>query len=157
MAFVKGNSISGIKAGETTITAVSGNNVSGQAKVTVLAPPRATPTVTTIKKEEFDAYEGEKYTDGSDYDSYFKISFDHPIASFKLNNISDNGSTKTTGSAIYNNVSIEAGSPIYFRVYVNQSDVFDYIGFSYVNKDGTSRAYSLHTSGRDGSVLMTEY
>ena len=157
VAFVNGNSISGIKAGETTITAVSGNNVSGQAKVTVLAPPRATPTVTTIKKEEFDAYEGEKYTDGSDYDSYFKISFDHPIASFKLNNISDNGSTKTTGSAIYNNVSVEAGSPIYFRVYVNQSDVFDYIGFSYVNKDGTSRAYSLHTSGRDGSVLMTEY
>ena len=50
VAFVKGNSISGIKVGETTITAVSGNNVSGQAKVTVLAPPRATPTVTTIKK-----------------------------------------------------------------------------------------------------------
>lgn len=157
VAFVDGNTVSGLKAGETTITATSGNNVSRQAKITVLAPPKATPTVTTIKKEEFETYGGEKYTDGSDYDSYFKISFNHPIASFRLNNISDDGSTKTTGSAIYNNVSVEANSPIYFRVYVNQSDVFDYIGFSYVNKDGTSKTYSLHTSGRDGSVLMTEY
>ncbi|MBE6887900.1 MAG: hypothetical protein E7484_05725 [Ruminococcaceae bacterium] len=157
VATVSGNTVTAVKAGETIITATSANGVSTQAKLVVLVPPKATPTVTTISKAEYDSYTGEKFTDGSPYASYFKISFDHPVAGFRINYVTDDFVSKTTGSAIYNNASVAANSPLYFAVCINESDVIDTRGFSYTNRDGSKKYYSLHVSGKDGSVLMTEY
>ena len=157
VATVSGNTLTGIKAGEAVITATSGNGITAQAKVIVTSPPQAKPTVTTISKAEFDSYGGEKYSDGSPYVSYFKISFDQPVASFRINYVTDNGNSIQTGSAIYNNASVPADSPLYFAVCVNTSDVVATRGFSFVNRDGSVKHFWLHFSGRDGSVTYSEY
>jgi len=157
IATINGNVVSAVKAGEATITVTSGNGISSQAKLIVLSPPKATPSVTTISKSEYESYGGEKYSDGSLYASYFKISFDHPVIAFRINYVNDNFTSKTTGDAIYNNAAVPANTPLYFAICINQSDVIDTRGFSYVNKDGSQKFYSLHPSGKDGSVLMTAY
>lgn len=157
VATVSGNTVTAVKAGESIITATSANGVTAQAKLVVLVPPKATPSVATISKAEFDSYTGEKFSDGSPYVSYFKITFDYPVAGFRVNYVNDDFVNKTTGSAIYNNASVAANSPLYFAVCINESDVIDTRGFSYTNKDGSKKYYSLHVSGKDGSVLMTEY
>ena len=157
VASVNGNTVSAIKAGETVITAVSGNGISAQAKITVLNPPKATPEIKTISKDKYDSYKGEKYSDGSPYASYFKITFDHPVEKFRINYVEDDGTKKKAGDAIYKNAEVAADSPLYFAICINESDVLDTRGFYYTNKDGSKKYYSLHVSGRDGSVLMTEY
>ncbi len=157
VASVNGNTVSAIKAGETVITAVSGNGISTQAKITVLNPPKATPKIKTISKSEYESHKGEKYSDGSPYASYFKITFDHPVEKFRINYVEDDGTKKKAGDAIYKNVEVAADSPLYFAICINESDIFDTRGFYYTNKDGSKKYYSLHVSGRDGSVLMTEY
>ena len=154
---VNGNTVSALKAGETVVTAVSGNGISAQAKITVLNPPKATPKVKTISKSEYESHKGEKYSDGSLYVSYFKITFDHPVESFRINYVEDDGTKKKAGDAIYKNVEVAADSPLYFAICLNESDVLDTRGFYYTNKDGSKKYYSLHVSGRDGSVLMSEY
>lgn len=157
VASVSGNIVTAVNAGETVVTVTSGNGVTAQAKIVVLTPPKATPTVTTISKDEYNAYSGEKYSDGSGYASYFKITFDHPVIGFRINRVSDDGVNKTTGAAVYNNAQVPASTPLYFAVCINESDVLDTRGFSYTNRDGSKKYYSLHLSGRDGTVLMTEY
>lgn len=157
VASVNGNTVTALKAGETVVTAVSGNGISAQAKVTVLNPPKATPKVKTISKSDYESYKGEKYSDGSPYVSYFKITFDHPVDNFRINYVEDNGTKKKPGDAIYKNVEVAADSPLYFAICLNESDVLDTRGFYYTNKDGSKKYYSLHVSGRDGSVLMSEY
>lgn len=157
VAEVNGSVVTALKAGESIITVTSGNGITAQAKLTVLVPPKATPTVTTVTKDEYNAYGGEKFSDGSPYASYFKISFDHPVLGFKINYVSDSGTSKTTGAAIYNYAQVPANTPVYFAVCINESDVLDTRGFSYTNRDGSKKFYSLHVSGKDGSVLKTEY
>ncbi len=157
VASVSGNTVSAHKAGETVVTAVSGNGISAQAKITVLNPPKATPKVKTISKSEYESHKGEKYSDGSPYASYFKITFDHPVESFRINYVEDDGTKKKAGDAIYKNAEVAADSPLYFAICINESDVLDTRGFYYTNKDGSKKYYSLHVSGRDGSVLMSEY
>lgn len=157
VAGVNGNVVTALKAGETTITATSANGVKIQTKLTVLTPPKATPTVTTITKAEFDAYGGEKFTDYSPYDSYFKITFDQPVLGFMINYVNDTGTSKTIGDAIYNNAQVPANTPLYFAVCINTSDVFHTRGFSYTNRDGSKVSYGLHFSGWDGSVIKSKY
>lgn len=157
IASVSGNSVSAINVGETVVTAVSGNGISAQAKITVRNPPKATPKVKTISKSEYESYNGEKYTDNSPYASYFTITFDHPVLNFRINYVEDNFTEKKPGAAIYNNAKVAAGSPLYFAICINQSDVIDTRGFYYTNRDGSMKYYSLHVSGKDGSVLFTEY
>jgi len=154
---IKGNVATALKEGEAIITATSSNGVMAKAKLTVSKQPVATPAVKTITKEEFEKYDGEKYSDKSPYASYFKITFDQPVLGFRINYVNDNGTKKTTGDAIYNNAQVAAGKPLYFAICINESDVLDTRGFSYSNKDGSKKYYSLHQSGKDGSVLMTTY
>ena len=157
VASVNGDVLTANKAGETVVTVSSGNGVSTQAKITVLNPPKATPKIKTISKSEYDSYKGEKYSDGSPYASYFKITFDHPVVSFRINYVEDDGTKKKAGDAIYKNAEVAADSPLYFAICINESDVLDTRGFYYTNKDGSKKYYSLRVSGRDGSVLMSEY
>ena len=157
VASVNGDVLTANKAGETVVTVSSGNGVSAQAKITVLNPPKATPKIKTISKSEYDSYKGEKYSDGSPYASYFKITFDHPVVSFRINYVADDGTKKKAGDAIYKNAEVAADSPLYFAICINESDVLDTRGFYYTNKDGSKKYYSLRVSGRDGSVLMLEY
>ena len=156
---ISGNTAKGVKEGEAIITATSANGVAAKARVTVTKQPVATATITPVKKSEFEKYDGEKYTDDSPYASYFKITFDQPVIGFRLNVVNDDGTTKTTGRAIYNNAQVPAGTPLYFGVCINQSDVVDTRGFSYVNQDGSKVSYSIHLSLKDssGTVLKTKY
>ena len=115
------------------------------------------PHYKTISKSDYESYKGEKFSDGSPYVSYFKITFDHPVDNFRINYVEDDGTKKKAGDAIYKNVEVAADSPLYFAICLNESDVLDTRGFYYTNKDGNKKYYSLHVSGRDGSVLMSEY
>ena len=124
VATVSGNVVAAVKAGETTITATSSNGVSAQAKVMVKNPPQAKPTITTITRDEFDAYKGEKYTDNSPYRSCFTITFDQPVIGFKINYVNDEITSISTGDAIYKNASVDANTTLYFAVCINTSDVF---------------------------------
>lgn len=157
IASINENTLSALKPGETVITVNSSNGKSAQATLTVLNPPAATPKLTAISKNEYDSYNGEKYTDNSPYVSYFKISFDYPVMSFRINYVNDNGEKKSTGEPIYKNAEVPANLPLYFAICINESDVLDTRGFSFTNKDGSQKYYSLHVSGRDGSMLMSEY
>lgn len=157
VATVSGNVVTGVKAGEAVVTVTSGNGVTAQAKVTVVANPPAKITITDISKDEFSAYDGEKYTDNSPYASYFKISFSQPVMSFRINTISHDGVNMTTGQAIYNYAQVPANTPVYFAICINHSDVLITRGFSYVDRDGTPKQYTLHQSLKDGSTLSKAY
>ena len=161
VAKIKGNVVAAVKAGETVITATSGNGVTDQAKLVVKNPPQAIPTVTGITKAEFESYTGEKFSDGSPYASYFKITLDQPVMSFSVNyideNINVNPITISTGKAIYKNASVPANTPLYFAVCINTSDIVRTRGYSFVNRDGSKKYFTLYQSLKDGSMLTREY
>lgn len=161
VATINGNMVTAVKAGETVITATSGNGVTGQAKLVVKNPPQAIPTVTGITKAEFESYTGEKFSDGSPYASYFKITLDQPVVSFSINYVNEDinaiPTTISTGAAIYKNASVPANTPLYFAVCINTSDVVYTRGYSFVNRDGSKKYFTLYQSLKDGSMLTREY
>ncbi len=157
IASVSGNTVTGIKEGKTTLTVTSGNGIVTQSQITVTTPPRANATVTGISKAEFDAHTGEKFSDSSPYATHFKITLDQDVIGFKINYVTDNIDSISTGAAIYNNASVPANTTIYFEISVNESDVLRTRGFSYVNADGSVSSYTLYQKGSDGSIGFTKY
>lgn len=159
VATVSGNVLTAVKAGETTVTATSSNGVTTQAKVVVTTPPKAKASVKTISRAEFDAYSGEKYSDGSPYANHFVLTMDQPVIGFSLHYIDykDDYTIKTAGADIYKNAQVPAGAPLYFSVCINTSDVIATRGFSYVNRDGSKANYVFYESGKDGSVIISAY
>ena len=127
----------------------TGQEIIPQAKANVLAE--------LISKEEFDIYEGEKFSDNSKYVTYFTITFDAPVTSFSINYVNDNGTEITTGDEIYGIEKVKENTPLYFAVSIYESDLLYTRGFSYINADESEVQYALHISGKDGSLLKIEY
>ncbi len=159
IATISGSNLTGIKSNITQLTVTSGNGISAYTSVKVSPRPRAQVTITNISKEEFNAYTGEKYSDNSPYAGQFKISFSEPVIGFRINYVTDdlNKENIQTGAALYNNASVPANTPIYFDIIIAEGDVFSTRGFSYTNLDGTTVYYKIRLSGRDGSILYSEY
>ncbi len=157
IASINGNSLTGVKSAITYLTVTSSNGISAKATVKISPRPKAVVSVSDISKAEFDAYSGEKFSDGSPYATHIKISFSEPVLGFKINYVTDNIGSKSTGAAIYNNANVPDNTPIYFEIMVNESDVLTTRGFSYTNLDGSTYYYYLRESGQDGSILFGQY
>ena len=126
-------------------------------KTEIISRSKANVSAEIISKEEFDSYPGEKFSDNSKYVTYFTITFDAPVSSFRINYVNDNGTEITTGDEIYEIEKVEGNTPLYFVVSIYESDLLYTRGFSYINADESEVQYALHISGKDGSLLKIEY